>query len=285
MRHTISGQRREDRARRTIAVGTFAAVVPILGPASTVWADWSVRGVILVTMLTTIAAAAVVGLLLLRITRLMALDQRRFDEERRRWREEAQTDALCSIPNRRGAYDQIEQMRRAAGAGAFWTVLAIDVDRFKEVNDGHGHAVGDRVLAAVASTLAEQLPESAAVARWGGDEFVVFMLGDRHVPSGFAEGLAAAVAARPIPCREGDLHVGISLGLAEGPACNTFDDVLALADDALLGAKSDLRRPVTVTDADRRAARAAVDVVETRSLTRRSVTTGATPYSVGQPAN
>ena len=241
MRHTITGQRREDRTRRTVVVGTLAAVTPILAPAATIWASWDEAGIAVVTMLSTVGAASIVGLLLLRVTRRLARQQALFDEERRRWRDEANTDPLCRIPNRRGADDQIAGMLRAAPADSRWTVLALDVDHFKQVNDTHGHAVGDRVLASVASALSDHLPPGTAAARWGGDEFVVFGLVDQELPQGWAEELVAAVTARPVQCREGNLRVGVSFGLAHGPSGQPFDDILDLADDALLRAKTVLR--------------------------------------------
>ncbi len=212
-----------------------------MAPAATIWASWDEAGIAAVTMLSTVGAAGIVGLLLLRVTRRLARQQALFDEERRRWRDEANTDPLCRVPNRRGAHDQIAGMLRAAPADSRWTVLALDVDHFKQVNDTHGHAVGDRVLASVASALSDHLPPGTAVARWGGDEFVVFGLGDQEFPPGWAEELVAAVTARPVQCREGNLRVGVSFGLAHGPSGQPFDDILDLADDALLRAKAVLR--------------------------------------------
>lgn len=252
MRHTITGQRREDRTRRTIVVGAVAAVLPILAPATTIWASWSGAGVAVVTMMSTASAAGIVGFLLYRVTRHIARQQSTFDDERRRWRDEANTDPLCRVANRRGAYDQVERLVLGANATAQWTVLALDIDHFKQVNDTHGHAVGDRVLASVASVLTEHIPPGAMAARWGGDEFVVFGLGDEVFPEGWAEELVATIGSNPVPCREGDLRVGISFGLAHGPVSQQFDHVLDLADDALLRAKAVLRararRPIRLDD-------------------------------------
>lgn len=244
VKNTINGQRREDRARRTIVVGALAAVTPIVAPMITARAGSEMPNVLVVSTVSTVAAAVAVGLLIVRLTGRLEHELNRFDDERRHWRDEANTDPLCRIPNRRGAYEQVETLRREADADAHWTLLALDVDRFKEVNDRHGHAVGDRVLATVANVLTEQLPEGASVARWGGDEFVVFMLGHRDLPVGWAESFSDAVKARPVHCREGQLHVGISFGLAQGPASNRFDDVLAVADEALLRAKDAMREPI-----------------------------------------
>lgn len=252
MKNIINGQRREDRAKRTVICGMSAALAPILAPVASVWAGWDTSGVILVTMTTTIGAAAFVGLLLGRVTRRMLRDQRSFDEERRHWRDEAHTDPLCRIPNRRGAFDAASGMRSGAAASSHWTVIAFDIDSFKKVNDTHGHAVGDRVLTAVAEEVAAGIAEGMVAARWGGDEFVVLGVDDMSRGAGevdaavvgLAERISAAVRERTVPCREGDLTVEVSYGVARGPVHHELDDVLAVADGALMRAKAALRRPI-----------------------------------------
>lgn len=240
----LTGQRKGDRIRRTVAVGTIAAVTPIIVPSVAIWASWDSEVVAVLAMCSTIVAAAIVAFLLLRITRRLSRQEEFFDQERRMWRDEANTDPLCGIANRRGAYDQVAHLSAGAAADTIWTVLALDIDHFKEVNDTHGHAVGDRVLAAVASVLDEHVPPGATVARWGGDEFVVFALGERDLPRGWAEMITEAVSKHPVRCREGVIRVGISFGLAHGSSATKFDDVLASADAALLQAKERIRVPI-----------------------------------------
>ncbi|MFN8051118.1 MAG: GGDEF domain-containing protein [Acidimicrobiales bacterium] len=221
-----------------------AAVMPIFAPAITLWLEWDMALVILTTMTAIIVAAGIVGLLLVRLTTRLVREQERFDEERRHWREEAHTDPLSGVANRRGAAHEVELRQLAAGPDDRWSVMALDIDSFKQVNDRHGHPVGDRVLVAVADVLADHLPAGAVVARWGGDEFVVFELGATDHIEEWAGGIAEAIAAHPIPCREGDLHVSVSFGVAHGPADGRFDDVLAAADDALLRAKESVHAPI-----------------------------------------
>lgn len=262
MRHVngqlICGRRQSDRARRSIVVGTLAAVAPVGATAGALRLGWEMPEVVLSAMVTSVVAGIVVGALLVRLTTRLAEQASTFDEERRRWRNEAYTDPLCGVPNRRGAAHLVEEAQRAAGLDDRWTVVALDVDRFKEVNDRNGHAVGDRVLASVARTIADRLPVGAAVARWGGDEFVVFVAGPDGLPDGWVEATARAVAEHPIACREGDLFVTISHGVAQGPAIGSFDDVLARADDALMAAKAATRSTVGLL---RRGADATTSVV------------------------
>jgi len=246
MRHTITGQRQEDRARRTIVVGTIISIIPLLVPAGTIAAAWDIRDVIAATMLSTIGAACLVALLLMRMTRRLARQQADFEDERRRWRAEANTDPLCRIMNRRGAADRVDHLLATTPDDAPWTVVAFDVDHFKEVNDTHGHAVGDRVLAAVASVLSEHIPPDATVARWGGDEFVVFARGSVAVDDALARRLVGLLREHAVPSREGDLCIGMSYGLATVPGHVRFDDALAAADHALLAAKDRLRRGAPV---------------------------------------
>lgn len=239
MRLTIMGQRREDRARRTLAAGLLAAALPVVVQFVTATMGWSLRAVVIASVVAATVSAAAVGGLLLRLGRRLARESARFESERRRWRDEAFTDPLCAIANRRGAHHEIEFRRlTAAPEDRIW-VMALDVDRFKKVNDDHGHAVGDRVLVAVANVLADRLPPGAVVARWGGDEFVVFQVGGHELVDGWGATIAAAVAANPIPVREGELRVSVSYGLADGPVSTDFEHLLAEADEQLLAAKAD----------------------------------------------
>lgn len=240
MRRTITGQRRGDRARRTFAAGMLAAAVPIVVPLVAATLDWGLGAVLRATVASTVVSASLIGMLLLRITRRMERESARFEAERRRWRDEAFTDPLCGVANRRGAAHEIEFRRLTAAPSDRLWVMALDIDRFKKVNDDHGHAVGDRVLVAVADVLADRLPAGAVVARWGGDEFVVFQMGDHDLVDGWGAMIAEAVAAQPIPVREGELRVSVSYGFASGPVTADFEHVLAEADEALLRAKSEL---------------------------------------------
>jgi len=91
-------------------------------------------------------------------------------------RAEAATDSLTSLPNR-GAFDVAlrEWIANAARTSAAFTVAMVDLDDFKQVNDKHGHQVGDRVLVAAGQILATSVEGGDMVARWGGDEFALLL--------------------------------------------------------------------------------------------------------------
>ncbi len=154
-------------------------------------------------------------------------------------------DALTLLPNRRAFERALKrEVERARRGGRGLGVALLDVDRFKSINDAHGHPAGDRVLAEVAQRLASALRDSDLVARWGGEEFAVLLpdLG----PGGLAEAFAAverarrAVSARPIALGQGHpaLTVTISGGVVAGPGPEGEGaHLVEAADEALLAAK------------------------------------------------
>ena len=90
----------------------------------------------------------------------------------------AETDVLTGVPNRRGSEEVLERfIRLAAAQGEPLALGVVDLDRFKDINDRCGHAVGDEVLARVARVLQQRFRAEDVVARWGGEEFVVGMYG------------------------------------------------------------------------------------------------------------
>ncbi|MFO1435049.1 MAG: GGDEF domain-containing protein [Gammaproteobacteria bacterium] len=97
-------------------------------------------------------------------------------------------------------------------------VLFLDLDKFKEINDGIGHDVGDAVLRTIAERLRARVPNNAAIGRWGGDEFVVII--DGNYEGEAAESLAIGLRESLVPAIDftGEpLHVGVSIGIAYAP--------------------------------------------------------------------
>jgi len=165
-------------------------------------------------------------------------EQRRREEQLHR---RAHTDLLTGLGNRRALFDALARHldpRFGAGCG----VLFCDLDDFKAVNDRHGHAVGDLVLTNVADRLRQVAGPDDLVARFGGDEFVLLS------PAGDAErlrALAERVVQRlgePVPGPAGDLVVGVSVGIATAAPGEAADDLIARADSAMYGAKTQHRR-------------------------------------------
>lgn len=156
---------------------------------------------------------------------------------------QAREDPLTGLPNRRAFDDHLQRLVAAAGrSGEPLSLLLVDVDRFKEVNDSRGHMIGDQVLCAVAGALRAGGREADIVARIGGDEFAI-ILPSCSLEDALPVGAAAAdrVAARTT--RMG-APVSVSVGAATLPAgALTALELFAAADRALYASKHDGRQP------------------------------------------
>jgi two-component system cell cycle response regulator len=139
------------------------------------------------------------------------------------------------------------EMKRSERYRNFFSVLFMDVDFFKRVNDGHGHLVGSRVLVEIGAVLKSCVRESDTVVRYGGDEFVVLLVETnseeaRHV----AERMRKMVEAEPFVKSMGlDIRLTISIGIAAFPEhATTKQHLLNLADQAMYRGKESTRNVV-----------------------------------------
>ena len=190
----------------------------------------------------------------------------------------AQTDALTGLPNRSLMLEHVDTALRTAWRDSRQpTVLFIDVDRFKNINDSLGHSAGDDVLVAVAERLRMVLPSHCVVGRISGDEFVVLdpqskgpseamVLADRVLES-FHE---------PLALRQGDVFVSASIGVStyRPSVTNNADDLLRHADTAMYRAKESGRNCVAIFDESMLASvtqRLAVETALYRALERREL--------------
>lgn len=151
---------------------------------------------------------------------------------------QALVDGLTGLANRRAASDALHgETARAERLETPLAVVLADLDEFKEVNDAHGHAVGDEVLRVVAEVLRETLRESDVAGRWGGEEFLLLLPGaDEEGAAQLAERVRVALAARSIPSVPG-LRVTASFGVAEYAGETNPEQLLEAADGALYRAK------------------------------------------------
>jgi diguanylate cyclase (GGDEF)-like protein len=163
----------------------------------------------------------------------------------------AASDLLTGLPNRAALHDAMQSaMGRARRHGNDLAVLMVDLDRFKPVNDRHGHMVGDLVLKEVAHRLGRCLRQGDLRSRFGGDEFVVVV--EEHEGPGTALRAAERIAERLAePMQFGDVScsVGASIGMATFPRdALDDDDLLRKADSALYRAKQGGRGAVCLYD-------------------------------------
>ena len=159
----------------------------------------------------------------------------------------ATTDALTGLPNRRQLMAQLEiEVLRASRSGRPLSLALLDVDRFKAINDGHGHPAGDAVLQAIAAELGRVTRGGDVVGRFGGEEFAVLMPDTSLAMARTAgERLRAAIAKRVIDFPDGTSgRVTISVGVALLAGSEGCDHLISRADAALYEAKADGRNLV-----------------------------------------
>jgi len=157
----------------------------------------------------------------------------------------AETDPLTGCFNRRALVVKLEQeMDRAARYATMLTGMMLDIDNFKQINDTHGHLVGDRVLKQLAALLKREQRSVDIVARYGGEEFVVLLPETTSIESrNFAERILRRVATHDFGEPGQPVRVTISIGIASYPDERVTDgeSLLRLADTHLYRAKSDGR--------------------------------------------
>jgi diguanylate cyclase (GGDEF)-like protein len=172
------------------------------------------------------------------------------EEGRRAAEAEAKSDLLTGLLNRRGLTENLESLL-AGGARGNCGLVHLDLDRFKMINDTHGHAAGDAVLVHVGAVLKSAVRPPFFAGRLGGDEFVAVLPGleqpEALIP--LAETLAGQIAS-PVTWGEFNLKIGATYGLTWVPAGSSlsFDDILHQADLALLDGKRRGRARITVYD-------------------------------------
>jgi diguanylate cyclase (GGDEF)-like protein len=213
------------------AIALFAVLViqELVGPAG--FSAAPAQGPMLVPLLLTIA------LIILAWRRstdssdlLAALDASQRREERL-----AYFDELTGLHNRR--YLAAEFSRRAAEEHV--TLLLLDLDGFKGVNDLHGHEAGDAVLTTIANRIIASVPDDGLVVRLGGDEFAVCLLGKYGAANvnQLADTLLVE-AGKPIGIRNGHVQVGVSIGIGScGRGAGNLSDLLRRSDIAMYEAK------------------------------------------------
>jgi diguanylate cyclase (GGDEF)-like protein len=156
--------------------------------------------------------------------------------QRERLRAQARTDSLTGILNRRAYFEWLSaELARAKRTEALVSVVLLDIDHFKPVNDEHGHAEGDRVLQAIAASLQRTVRTDETVARYGGEEFALIAFGSAGPEAvELAERARAAVAEVAVSGHAISASAGVATWPADG---DNADRLLEAADAALYAAK------------------------------------------------
>jgi diguanylate cyclase (GGDEF)-like protein len=140
----------------------------------------------------------------------------------------ARTDDLTTLPNRRRLISEIQNFATREGS-----LLLLDLDGFKPVNDSYGHEVGDKVLQQVAQRFSRALPSSALLARLGGDEFGILVDGSQETVMEIALALRGTLSY-PFAIAGHEISIGVSIGIADNDGA---EDLLLRADNAMYAAK------------------------------------------------
>jgi len=208
--------------------------------------------------------AALLALLLAPVVYWLMLKPVHFEREKRREAEHlganmtrlAITDPLTHIMNRRGiTVSLLDAMAQAERYNMPLSVVMADIDRFKRINDAHGHEAGDKVLVQIASVLSDALRMPDKVGRYGGEEFlIVFPHTALAQARKIAERMRAAVERAGFDLGGAHAEITLSLGVTQFQKGEDLEQLLSRADKALYQAKSGGRNLVAAQKAARTSA-------------------------------
>ena len=240
-----SGRPRRDRSGTIIhafgvALLAAAAALILLGP------DFMSRTTLAAVELLAVALGAAFGIFVSARTRTSQVGLERaysghLEELSQRLRTMAYQDALTGLYNHRYFYEQFShEIERSLRYGEPLTVLLMDMNNFKAINDTYGHLVGDKFLSLVGQVIARQIRSSDVGARYGGDEFVVLLpsttaVEARRTADKLAEAVANAAAMSP---SEELIHLSITIGVATCPDdSRSAGELLQIADARMFDLK------------------------------------------------
>ncbi len=154
----------------------------------------------------------------------------------------AYTDELTGLPNRRFLVERLAAAIKTAHARIeSLSVLLLDIDRFKQINDRFGHLVGDRALTEFAKVLKASSRSTDVIGRWGGEEFLYILPGPLSAAEAQAERVRTAVAAFPFGAPEVDMQLTVSIGVTELLTTDVATELVDRADRLLYQAKGEGR--------------------------------------------
>jgi two-component system, cell cycle response regulator len=163
---------------------------------------------------------------------------------------QAALDPLTGILNRRALQDRAEEeCARSTRYGQSLTIAMLDIDRFKDVNDRYGHAIGDNSINHVVEIISQEMRTTDILGRWGGEEFIIILPSTgEHAALTFAQRLRRKIEGTPLTFdtkKGSQLTMTVSIGVASfRPDCEKFDALVERADQALYSAKRSGRNRV-----------------------------------------
>jgi diguanylate cyclase (GGDEF)-like protein len=228
----------------------FAAISSMTGAALT---DLSVAGVISYNAFT--YRAVEIGMLMDAVLLALALAyQFRVNQREKLLAERmARIDALTGLNNRRAFYEFTKPIwSNALRNRRDVSVILFDMDHFKRINDSYGHDAGDRVLIAIASLIMQSAREGDVAARWGGEEFILFLPETNlEAATVMAERLRTAISEKQIKHAKGKISFTASFGVAQRPdSCESIEELTTIADKCLFLSKHKGRNRVSHTFED-----------------------------------
>lgn len=154
------------------------------------------------------------------------------------------TDPLTGIFNRKRMHEDLDrELNRFLRSGSIFSVIMMDIDNFKKINDKYGHATGDNVLKRVAESISTAMRKNDVVARWGGEEFLILCVETREKDAVIlAERIRAAIESADYPVKR---DVTASFGVAEIILGESIESLIEKADQALYVSKEKGRNMVT----------------------------------------
>lgn len=152
---------------------------------------------------------------------------------------EARTDGLTGLYNRRAFDKRLDEIFAAyRNGGPSFVLVLVDIDKFKTINDNHGHQAGDQVLQQIAAALRSQLTGAMMVARFGGEEFAALVEGPLQVAAKQMDEVRRVIAKEQMDAGDVALQVTISVGVSEPREDLVASPIVRRADEALYAAKN-----------------------------------------------
>lgn len=173
--------------------------------------------------------------------------QKRMEQENLELEELAMFDPLTHLMNRRSMNNALHQaVSEAAAERKPFCLIMADIDDFKKINDTYGHDCGDEVLIIISNIISNNVRENDRVCRWGGEEILILLQADVDIAKRVAERVRAEIADRKKWYRDADIHVTITLGIAEFQDGLNIRSLIDLADRNLYIGKNNGKNQVVV---------------------------------------